>query len=44
MKVSTDACIFGAAVAEIFAAKALPDEDKEIHYLDIGTGTGLLSL
>ena len=44
MKVSTDACIFGAAVTEMFAAKALPDEDKEIHYLDIGTGTGLLSL
>ena len=44
MKVSTDACIFGAVVTEMFAAKALPDEDKETYYLDIGTGTGLLSL
>ncbi len=43
MKVSTDSCIFGAAVAENFAEKAL-QADATKCYLDIGTGTGLLSL
>ena len=40
MKVSTDSCIFGAIVAEVFAEKSFHDT----NYLDIGTGTGLLSL
>jgi tRNA1Val (adenine37-N6)-methyltransferase len=40
MKVSTDSCIFGATVAEAFAAKGL----QAANYLDIGAGTGLLSL
>lgn len=44
MKVSTDACIFGAAVAKSFAAKALQTDRPTVDYLDIGTGTGLLSL
>lgn len=44
MKVSTDACILGAAVAEVFTEKASLAEDEKPHYLDIGTGTGLLSL
>jgi tRNA1Val (adenine37-N6)-methyltransferase len=43
MKVSTDSCIFGATAAAFFA-----DDPKLINtdkrYLDIGTGTGLLSL
>ncbi len=42
MKVSTDACIFGAMVADTFADKELINADY--YYLDIGTGTGLLSL
>ncbi len=44
MKVSTDSCIFGAAIAESLAAKELQDAGSINHYLDIGTGTGLLSL
>ena len=43
MKVSTDSCIFGAAVAEYFVNKALLADGAK-YYLDIGTGTGLLSL
>ena len=44
MKVSTDACIFGAATAEVFATKELQAIESSTNYLDIGTGTGLLSL
>lgn len=44
MKVSTDACIFGATVAEVFAERALKATGSITNYLDIGTGTGLLSL
>ena len=44
MKVSTDSCIFGALVAEKFATQALENEKTNKHFLDIGTGTGLLSL
>jgi tRNA1Val (adenine37-N6)-methyltransferase len=44
MKVSTDACIFGAAAAEVFAEKVLQDRSSQADYLDIGAGTGLLSL
>jgi tRNA1Val (adenine37-N6)-methyltransferase len=44
MKVSTDSCIFGAAVAEAFAETELQADNTIANYLDIGTGTGLLSL
>lgn len=43
MKVSTDACIFGATAAAFFADT--PEQaGSNKSFLDIGTGTGLLSL
>jgi tRNA1Val (adenine37-N6)-methyltransferase len=44
MKVSTDSCIFGAAVATVLADKGLQNKGAIDNYLDIGAGTGLLSL
>ena len=44
MKVSSDSCIFGAAVAEVIAGKELQATGGITNYLDIGAGTGLLSL
>jgi tRNA1Val (adenine37-N6)-methyltransferase len=47
MKVTTDACLFGAWVAGQLAPDSYRDGSKQpavMHILDIGTGTGLLSL
>ena len=44
MKVSTDSCIFGALVTARFANQALENKESTSNFLDIGTGTGLLSL
>jgi tRNA1Val (adenine37-N6)-methyltransferase len=42
MKVTTDACLFGAWTAETISKEQLATGNKQ--FLDVGTGTGLLSL
>ncbi len=44
MKVSTDACIQGAWAASLIQSRFQRNSTEETHLLDIGTGTGLLSL
>ena len=44
MKVSTDSCIFGALAAQALATRALYKNSSMQAYLDIGAGTGFLSL
>ena len=47
MKVTTDACLFGAWVAKDVASMKSPTGNSENGFplvLDVGTGTGLLSL
>lgn len=43
MKVSTDACLFGAFIAHELHS-LIPAVDQDSHVLDIGSGTGLLTL
>jgi len=43
MKVTTDGCLFGAWVAHT-EKESINDDPSGLHLLDIGTGTGLLSL
>jgi tRNA1Val (adenine37-N6)-methyltransferase len=42
MKVTTDACLFGAWIAETLSTRPTTNNNKQ--FLDIGCGTGLLSL
>jgi tRNA1Val (adenine37-N6)-methyltransferase len=47
MKVTTDACLFGGYVAQLFyqsLKKSGKESNSDFRVLDIGTGTGVLSL